>query len=360
MNRSGKMTIVGTGSFAPGKPVTNAALSRVMDTDDAWIRQRTGIAQRHFADDGQGCSDLGVEASKAAIQAANLKVHDIDYIIFATMTPDYIIPGSGGLLGSKLGITGVPALDIRQQCAAVPFGLQVAHGLIETGTAKSILFVGAEAHAGFMPWEDWDLLLATGDDAEIAKKVNPTARALATRHRGLTVLFGDGAGAMVLQKSDRDHAGYIDSLIKSDGGLAEYMYLPAFGFRHRPFFNQAMIDREEHVPRMNGKDLFKHAVTQLPKVVRELLNRHTLTTSDIDWFVAHQANDRINQTVTEALKVDPNKVPSNIAKYGNTSGATIPILMDEMIRDGRAKKGDLICFLALGAGLHWGATLMRL
>jgi 3-oxoacyl-[acyl-carrier-protein] synthase-3 len=335
--------------------VTNDALARVMDTSDEWIRQRTGIGARYYAAEGQGCSDIALEASKRAIESAGIAPGDIDYIIFATMTPDYIFPGSGGLLGAKLGIPGVPALDIRQQCAAIPFGLQVADGLMQTGAAETILLVGAEAHAGFMPWNDWDVLYGQSD-----RTVSPEARERASRHRGLAVIFGDGAGALVLRRSRKAHHGYIGALLHTDGRHAEHIFIHAGGFRRRPYISEDMIRKEEHIPRMDGKDLFKKAVTKLPAVARELCKRHHVQLDEIDWFIAHQANDRINSSVTEALQVDPNKVPSNIERYGNTSGATIPILMDELLRDGKLKEGDLLCFLALGAGLHWGAALMRL
>jgi len=349
------ITIVGSGRFNPGKPVPNRALERVMDTDDAWIRKRTGIEQRHFADEGQGASDLAVEAAKKALESAEIEPSDVDYIIFATMTPDYLFPGSGGLLGAKLGIPGVPALDIRQQCAAFPFGIQVADGLVASGAAETVLFVGAECHAGFMPWSDWDLV--TGDKEG---KSRPDEFDRATRHRGLAILFGDGAGAFVLKKSKEDGHGLIGTEIHSDGNFAKQIYIEGGGFRRRPYWTPQMFEDELYIPSMQGKDLFKNAVTKLPQVVRSLLDKQGVSLDDIDWFIAHQANDRINNAVRQSLKVPVEKVPSNIARYGNTSAGTIPILMDELLRAGTVKRGDLICFLALGAGLHWGAALLRL
>ncbi len=348
------ITIVGSGRYVPGPPVPNAALVRVMDTDDDWVYQRTGIRQRHFAPEGSGCSDLAVTAAKQAIESAELTPRDIDYIVFGTMTPDYFFPGSGGLLGAKLGIPGVPALDIRQQCAAMPFAFQVSDGLVATGAAKNVLVVGAEAHAGFMPWDDWNYVY------EGTGSVSKEAYDRATRHRGLAVVFGDGAGALVMRKSEVEGHGLIGAMLKTDGNLYDQIYIEGGGFRRRPYWNTQMFEREEHIPRMQGKELFRHAVTKLPKVVRELCAKHGVTLEQVDWFVAHQANDRINSAVREALKVPESKVPSNIARYGNTSGATIPILMDELLRAGTIQRGQLICFLALGAGLHWGAALMRL
>jgi 3-oxoacyl-[acyl-carrier-protein] synthase III len=349
------ITIIGSGSYAPGTPVSNEAMSRVMDTTDEWIRQRTGIAQRHFAPEGTGASDLAVEASRRAIAAAGISVEEIDYIVFATMTPDYAFPGSGGLLGAKLGIPGIPALDIRQQCAALPFALQVVDGLIATGAASTVLVVGAEAHAGFMPWEDWDVLTGESD-----REVTAAARDRATRHRGMAVIFGDGAGALVLRRHPVPGHGLLGTLMRTDGRHAKQIYIEGGGFRRRPYWSPTMFADEMHIPRMEGRDLFKNAVTKLPEVVRSLCAKHEVTLDQVDWFLAHQANDRINNAVRDALGVPAAKVPSNIARWGNTSGATIPILVDELLRDGKLKSGDLICFLALGAGLHWGSALMRL
>lgn len=325
-----------------------------MDTSDEWIRRRTGIEARHFADEGEGASDLAAEASKKAIASAGLDTKDIDYIVFSTMTPDYLFPGSGGLLGAKLGIRGVPALDIRQQCCAMPFALQVADGLVAANAAKNVLIVGAEAHAGFMPWHRWDALF------DPTVKVAPEDYRRATRHRSLAVIFGDGAGALVVRDAKTEGRGLIDVEVHTDGDDAEHIYIHGGGFRRRPYWTPQMFEDEEHIPSMEGRDLFKTAVTKLPEVVRSVCERNGVALEDVDWFVAHQANDRINRAVVQSLGVDPQRVPSNIARYGNTSGATVPILLDEMREDGRAKEGQLVCVLALGSGLHWGAALLRL
>ena len=348
------ITIVGSGRYVPEEPVTNHALARVMETSHDWIQQRTGITQRHFAPEGVGASDLAVPAAREAIRSAGLSPEDIDYIIFNTMTPDYVFPGSGTLLGAKLGIPGVPALDLRQQCAAMPFSFQVADGLVATGAARHVLVVGAEAHAGFMPWRTWEVF---GDEKA---KATDDEFAFATEHRGLSILFGDGAGALVLAKSPDARGGLLGAQVHSDGRLHDALRVDAGGFRRRPFLSKEMLDRNEHLPYMNGRDLFKSAVTKLPQVVRELCSKHGVSLEQVDWFLAHQANDRINQAVKDALKLPDHKVPSNIARYGNTSGATIPILVDELLRAGELKRGQLVCFLALGAGLNWGAALMRL
>jgi 3-oxoacyl-[acyl-carrier-protein] synthase-3 len=325
-----------------------------MDTSDEWIRQRTGIRQRHYVAEGQTSSDLGYEASLRAIEAAGIEPSEIDTIICATMTADYKFPGSGGLIGARLGIPGVPCFDIQQQCATVPYTLQLANGLVSANAAATILLVGADAHAGFMPWKDWDVLYG-----EREGPVSPELYERATAHRGLAVIFGDGAGAMILRKSATEGHGFLGAELHTDGRYAEDIVLHGGGFRARPFLSKEMIDNEDYVPRMEGRSLFKHAVTKLPRVVRSLCAAHGVTLDEVDWFLPHQANDRINIAVRDALKLPHSKVPSNIARFGNTSSATIAILLDEMVRDGRIQRGQLLCMLALGAGLHWGATLLR-
>jgi 3-oxoacyl-[acyl-carrier-protein] synthase III len=345
--------IIGTGHFVPGAPIPNARLSKVMDTDDEWIFQRSGIRQRHFAGDGQACSDFGFEASKRAIEMAGIAPKEIDYIIFCTMTPDYIFPGSGAVLGAKLGLEGVPALDIRQQCAAFIFALQLIDGLIKAGTAKTILLVGAEAHAGFMPWEDWDIVEGKSD-----RDATPEKKARANDHRALAVLFGDGAGALLFRATDRE-AGLVASKVHTDGRYVETLYVPAGGFRKRPYWSATDFDEQGHIPRMEGRELFKFAVTKLPQTARALCEEAKVPLEKIDWFLAHQANYRINKYVREGLGVPEAKMPMNIDRFGNTSAGTIPILIDECTRDGKLKKGELNMMLALGAGIHWGCALVR-
>ena len=346
------ITIIGTGRHVPGRPIKNDELSRVMETSDEWIRPRSGIEQRHFVSEGEGVSDMAAIAAEKALADANVAKEEVDYVIFGTMTPEHVFPGSGALLGAKLGIPGVPALDIRQQCAAMPFGLQLADGLVASGAARTVLLIGAEAHAGFMPW-DWEVL--ADDTGE--KKPSPEQYEFASKHRGTAVLFGDGAGALVLRKSDRDGHGLLAAATHSDGRAMDQIWIPGGMFTRRHYWTASV---DSHIPTMKGKELFKSAVTLLPKVVREVCAKAGVTLEQIDWFVAHQANDRINASVRDSLKIPPEKVPSNIARYGNTSAGTIPILLDELIRDGKVQKGQLICFLALGAGLNWGAAVMRI
>ena len=349
------ITIVGTGHYVPGAPVLNEALARVMDTSDEWIQARTGIRQRYFAEDGQGPSDLALPACRSALEDANIDASEVDYIIFATMTPDYFFPGSGPLLGAKLGIPGVPALDIRQQCAAIPYALQLANGLVQSRAADTILLVGAEVHAGFMPWRDWDLVRSRAE-----RDVTPDAEARANRHRGLAVVFGDGAAAMVLRRSDSPDRGFIAAEVHSDGRAADHLFVPSVGFRRIPYVSADVLNADGHIPQMRGPSLLKKAVHTLSSAVRSICETTGVSQEEIDCFIAHQANDRINRAVRDALKIPPEKIPSNIARFGNTSAATIGILTDELRREGRIREGDLLCFLGIGAGLNWGVVLMRL
>ncbi len=345
------MKIVGSGRFLPGEPVTNAALSRVMDTNDEWIQQRTGIKQRHFAEVGQGVADLGAEAARLAFADAGIEAKDLDYILFNTMTPDHLFPGSGAVLGALLGST-CPALDLRTQCAAFLFSLQVAQGLIQSGAARRILVVGAEAHAGFMPWRNWDIVRGKS-----SQKPSEEDFLYATKHRGWSIIFGDGAGALILEASDDPSLGLRSMDLHTDGRYADQLWVPA-GFRSLPYMSGQTLEQDAHLPAMEGREIFKHAVTKLPKSVAAC-EKAGVALDQVDYFIAHQANQRINDAIVERLGIDAAKVPSNIEQFGNTSGGTIPILMDQMRRDGRLKAGQTLCFLALGAGLHWGAAVVR-
>jgi 3-oxoacyl-[acyl-carrier-protein] synthase-3 len=347
------LRIIGSGHHVPGRPYSNDDLARVMDTNDAWIRQRTGIGQRHFAPAGQGPADLALPAAQLAIEAAGLGPTDIDYVLFSTMTPDYIFPGSAPVLASRLGMRTVPALDLRTQCAAMLYAFQVADSLLVAGAARRILIVGAEAHAGVMPWRDWDVLEGTSD-----RRPAPEDWDRATRHRGWAIIFGDGAGALVVERSEQSGAGVLGVDIQADGRYAPLLCIPG-GFREHPYVSEATLASEAALIHMDGREVFKHAVTKLPKSVDALCQRTGTRAEDIDWFIAHQANQRINEAVCHRLGVPIERMPSNIDRFGNTSGATIPILMDEMRRDGRLKPGQLVCLLALGAGFHWGSLLLR-
>jgi 3-oxoacyl-[acyl-carrier-protein] synthase-3 len=345
--------LIGTGSYAPGPPVTNDMLARVMHTSDEWIAKRSGIRQRHYAPEGVGASDLALEAAKKAIEAAGISKSEIDYIVFATMTPDHIFPGPGALLAHKLGLDGTPALDIRQQCAAMIFGLQVIDGLFKAGAGKTILFVGAEAHAGFMPWHDWSLL-----EPGCTREASEEEKSKCDAHRALAVLFGDGAGAMIFRMTDRD-AGLVKVKVHTDGSGGELLFLKGGGFLTRPHIKPETLENDDHLPRMDGREVFRYAVTKLPETARAVLEETGIGIEQIDWFLAHQANKRINEYIREHLGVPAEKMPMNIERYGNTSAATIPILVDELTRAGKLKRGELNMMLALGAGIHWGCALVR-
>jgi 3-oxoacyl-[acyl-carrier-protein] synthase-3 len=344
--------ILGTGLNVPGRPYTNHDLARVLDTNDDWIRQRTGIVQRHFCPPGVGVSDLALPAAQRALEAAGRKPEDLDYILFNTMTPDHLFPGSGTLLGAKLGCPGVPAPDLRTQCAAMLYSFQLADALLKADAARTILIVGAEAHATFMPWVDWDILEGTTD-----RKPSAEAWARASEHRGWAIIFGDGAGAVVVEKAN-DGAGILATDLHTDGRYVSQLCIPA-GFRGHPW-TSGLESTDSWLIHMEGREVFKFAVTRLPRSVKAVCDKAKVSLTDIDWFIAHQANQRINEAVAEKLKLPLEKFPSNIDRYGNTSGATIAILMDEMRRDGRLREGQLVCLIGLGAGFHWGSVLVRI
>lgn len=347
-------TLIKGSGFAVGEnKVTNEQLTRVMETTDQWIRERSGIEERYYVADGTTTSDLGVRAAKIALEQAGRTAAEIDYVVFATMTPDYYFPGCGALLQTKLGLGNIPALDIRQQCTGFLYGLQVADALLRAGAAKRLLLVGAEVHSGFMPWKDHGVVFGTREG-----NFTPEEWAFNTRYRDRTVLFGDAGGAVVLEAGDDDSRGLLDVQLHSDGAYAEKLYVPS-GFKWRPYLTEAMIHEGRHIPEMDGKQVFRMAVTKLPEMVREILTRNGLQLSDMSLLIAHQANLRINEAVQKSLGLDDARVYNNIQRYGNTTAATIPIAYDECVRAGRIKPGDVVCLVGLGAGFHWGAALIR-
>ncbi len=347
------MIAIGTGMALGEHEVTNDALTRVCDTSDEWIRERTGIAARYYVADGTATSDLGVRAARAALENAKVGADEIDYVVFATMTPDYYFPGSGALLQKKLGLGKVPTLDIRQQCTGFIYGLQVSNALLRAGAAKKLLLVGAEVHSGFMPWRDHGVLFGAGGAPPTAEEY-----AFNTKYRDRTVLFGDAGGAVVLTLDGRDGSGLLDVVLHSDGQHAEKLYVPS-GFAWRPYITEEMVREGRHIPEMDGQRVFRMAVAKLPEVVHEILSRNGCGLRDVSLLLAHQANLRLNEAVQKALGLGDDRVYNNIQRYGNTTAATIPILYDECRRAGRVKPGDLVCFVALGAGFHWGAALYR-
>jgi len=345
--------IIGSGFVTGENLVTNDQLAQVMDTSDAWIRERSGVETRYYVEQGTATSDLGVGAAKKALEDAGVAKDEVDYIVFATMTPDHYFPGCGAILQDKMGMAHIPALDIRQQCTGFIYGLQVSDALLRAGQARTVLLVGAEVHSGFMPWTAWDFLFGRGGEPPTEEE-----KAVVTRFRDRTVLFGDAGGAVVLRAGEGER-GILGFQLHSDGANFKDLYVPGVGFAHRPFVDEQQVREWRHVPEMNGRAVFKLAVSRMPQAVRELCAKQHLAVGDIDLLIAHQANLRISEGVQKALGLPDERVYNNIQKYGNTTAATIPIALDECRKSGRIRPGQLVCFVGLGSGFHWGAALMR-
>jgi len=343
--------------FVPDGVVTNERLSRLMDTTDDWIRQRTGIEERHFARRGQSSSVLGVEAAHRALDDAGLKPREIDLIVFATMTPDHYFPGNGGLLAAALGLESTHAIDIRMQCAGFLSGLHVADAFIRSGGARRVLLVGAECHASLFPWGDaeWAVLFGESDGP-----VSDRARAWGTAQRDRAVIFGDGAGAFVLEADDSgDGRGFQGFLMRTDGREWDKLYVPGGGSASFPYFSPEMYEDNRTVPVVEGRPVFRLATTAMPAIVREILEREGRGVDDLSLLLMHQANLRINEAVQKHLNLPDERVHNNIQRYGNTTAATLPLVFHEAKAAGKVRPGSLVAFTALGAGLHWGAGLMR-
>lgn len=346
--------IAGLGYYVPKNVVTNDDLSKYMDTSDAWIQERTGIKERRYADKhNETTTTMGKEAALVAIERAGISKDEIDFIIFATLSPDYYFPGCGVLLQRALGITEgtAGALDIRNQCSGFIYALSVADKFIKTGTYKNILVVGAEMHSMGLDYS--------------------------TRGRGVTVIFGDGAGAVVMQPCDEDE-GVLTTHLHSDGTFAEELAFISpgshggyhddekekFGFGDKSvpgeiFITPSMLDNALLYPYMNGQLVFKNAVVRFKEVILEALATTKLEAKDIDMLIPHQANLRISQFIQKTMQLSDDKVYNNIQKYGNTTAASIPIALTEAWEEGKIKKGDLVCLAAFGSGFTWGSTLIR-
>lgn len=350
-----RSVITGTGLGLPPHVITNAALAGIMDTSDEWIRTRSGIQERRYAEPGQGSTDLGVLAAREAIASAGLGVEDIDGVIFATMTPDHVLPGNGPLLQLALGLrTNLPTFDIRQQCSGFLYGLELADLLLQSGRYRRVLLVGAEVHSPFMPWHlGWDTLIGRS-----TREVSAAEKAENTASRDRTVLFGDGAGAVVIEGRDGE-AGLLNTRLFTDGSGAGVLTMNGVSFKRRPFVTEAQIQAGETLPIMSGKEVFKAAVTLMPQAVRDVCGQAGVALEELDLVLVHQANLRIIEGVQKALGLPPERVPHNIERYGNTTAATLPILFHECRQDGRIQPGMLVAFTALGSGLHWGAALYR-
>ena len=325
--------ISGTGFYLPPRIVTNDELSTYMDTSDEWIQERTGIKERHYVEKGEGPSDIAIPATKQALNAAGLKVSDIDFIIFATSTPDFYAPGSGCLLQEKMGFNEIGALDIRVQCSGFIYGLSIAEQYIRTGTFKNILLIGAE--------------------------VQSTAMDLTNAGRDTAIIFGDGAGAAIISATDEDR-GVLSTHMHSEGKYLKELWLesPASNAGY-PRINREALDEGKQFLKMNGKEVFRHAVTRFPEVINEALEANNLTSENIDLLIPHQANLRITQMVQKRLSLRNEQVFSNIHKYGNTTAATIPIALAEAFNEGKIKDGDLLVLAAFGAGFTWASAIMK-
>ena len=351
-----KSVITGSGIGIPKNVVPNDKLTRLMDTTDEWIRSRSGIRQRYYADPGEGSAELGMRAAEAALQSAGRAKEDIDAVVFATMTPNYHFPGNGPVLQAKMGFPeSLPTFDIRQQCSGFLYGLDLADSLIQSRKYGRILLIGADVHTPFMPWDrGWASTIG-----EEAGEISAEDYAFNTSIRDRTVLFGDGAGAVVIEASENGERGFLSARLFTDGSNIEALYVPGVGFRKRPYVTKEQLDRAELIPVMEGREVFKEAVSRMPQSVRAVCEAAGVSVNDIDLLLIHQANLRIVEGVAKQLGLPPEKVPHNIERYGNTTAGTLPILFHECLADGRIRPGMLLCFTALGSGLHWGAALYR-
>ncbi len=325
-----------------------------MDTSDEWIVKRSGVRQRHIASPGVGSAELAAEAVVNAVANAGLQPGDVDALISATMTPDHYAPGNAPLIQDRAGLGRVGSFEIRQQCAGFLYGLDMADMLLTTGRADTVVVVGAEVHRGYMPYGDsMDILLGLSD-------ADPTPEdiALANDGRAWSVLFGDGAGALVLQRGT-ETSGVLASTLHSDGTLFDLIHVPGPGFINYPWSTTEQIDDGLHQPQMNGAELFRQAVRLMPESVIAVLDASPYELGDLDLIVAHQANQRILDGIAKQLGVSSEVVASNIANYGNTTAATLPLLFHDCKTNNRVPEGTLLAFTAFGAGAHWGSVLYR-
>ena len=325
--------ISGTGYYVPPRVVTNDDLSKHMDTSDEWIRERTGIQQRHFVDKGVGPSDLAIPAVNQALDLAGLSVKDIDFIIFATSTPDYYIPGSGCLLQDKMGFDEIGALDIRVQCSGFVYGLSIAEQYIKTGVFKNILSVGAEAQT--------------------------TAMELNNNGRDVSVIFGDGAGAVIVSQT-KEKKGILSTHMHSEGKYLKTLWMEAPASNAgMPRISSEDLKAGKQYLKMNGREVFRHATIRFIEVINECLEKNNLSIKDIDMLIPHQANLRITQMIQKKLGLSDNQVYSNIHKYGNTTAASIPIALAEAINEKKISNGDKVVLAAFGSGFAWASAVME-
>lgn len=329
--------IKGTGYYVPENIVTNDDLSKIMDTSDEWIQERTGIQQRHFATKGKDTTtNMGVRAAEMAIAKANINKEDIDFLIFATLSPDYYFPGCGVLAQKELGLNTIGALDIRNQCSGFVYALSVADQFIKTGMYKNILVIASETQS--------------------------LALDLTTRGRNMAVLFGDGAGAVILSRTEEEGKGILSSHLHSEGAYAEELAIITPGVGKKWVTELIKENNPEDIsyfPHMNGQFVFKNAVVRFSEVIVEGLKHNNLTEKEIDLFIPHQANLRISQFIQQKFKLSDDKVFNNIQKYGNTTAASIAIALAEAVEQKRIKENDLVLLAAFGSGFTWGSVVIR-
>ena len=324
---------LGTGLAVPDRVVSNDELSSIMDTTDDWIRTRTGIQERRWVREGETGVELGLKASQQALEMADLSPGDIDAIVYATSSPDHFAPGNGVYLQRTLGIATIPALDVRAQCSGFIYALSVADAWIRAGQYRHILVVGSE--------------------------IQSTGLELSSAGRHVAVIFADGAGAVVLGRSDSDDGGILGFDLHSEGAHAEKLWVDSPGSMYHPRVSQKQIEAGRQYLEMDGKEVFRHAVVRMPESVRAVLSATGQSLDDLNLLLAHQANLRISEVMQKDLGLRDDQVYNNIMRYGNTTAATIPIALDECVRAGRLQRGDLLVMTAFGSGFMWGSAAVR-
>jgi len=329
-----RSVITGTGHYVPPRVVTNFDLEKLMNTSDEWIRQRSGIIERRHVEPGTATSELACEAAARAIENAGIERSDIDFIVAATLSPDHYFPGIGVKIQARLGLKSIGALDVRNQCSGFIYGLSIADQYIRTGDFKKILVVGAEVQSTNLDYSD--------------------------EGRDMAVLFGDGAGAVVVEPNPEDDGrGILSTHLFADGRFVEDLWLEKPSPMDKPVVTVELARTKKFYPRMEGRNVFKNASEKMPEAVQVALRHNGLTVEDIALLIPHQANDRISQMVAHILRLPLEKVMRNIDRYGNTTAASIPIALDEAVRQGRIQRGDLVVLTAFGSGYTWASAAIR-
>jgi 3-oxoacyl-[acyl-carrier-protein] synthase-3 len=328
-----RVRVSGTGMYVPPRVVTNDDLAKLMETSDEWIQQRSGIRERHHVDPGVGPAELAEHAARRALEAAGIEPRELDAIVLASLSPEHDFPGTGCFLQHRLGLSDIPAMDVRNQCTGFLYALQVGRLFVASGQYRRVLVVGTEVHS-------------TGVEFN-------------TRGRDVAVLFGDGAGALVLEPADDPEQGILSIHLHAQGEHAKRLWVEAPGSSHSPRLTQQMFDEGRQYPKMDGRFVFKHAVTRMPEAIREALDANKCSLEDVNLFLFHQANLRINEAVAGQLGIPPERTYNNIHVYGNCSAASIPMCLDECVRGGRVQPGDLVCMAGFGSGFTWGSALIR-